>query len=136
MASTGFINGTMVGLYIEGVMVSFSTNCAIDDSMDTREVTNKQSGGNMEVREAKKSTTGSGDFIHAPDAAVGYEELRGYWYNRTMITVRESTEVSGDKFIEGEAYITSMSKASPMEDNVTYTVSFQFTGAVPFKTQT
>lgn len=136
MASTGFINGTMIGLYIEGVLTSYSTNCSMDASMETREVTNKQSGGNAEFRESKKTTTYSGDFIHAPDAAVGVEEMYAYLAARTMVTVRMSTEVSGDKFYEGEAYITSINLTAPMEDNVTYTMSLQVTGKNSLKTQT
>lgn len=136
MASTGFINGTIMGLYVEGVLTSFSTNCSMDASMDTREVTNKQSGGNAEFREGKKTTTYSGDFVHAPDAVVGFEELFAYWQNRTMVTVRMSTEVSGDKFYEGEAYITSLNLTAPMEDNITYTMSLQVTASNTLKTQT
>lgn len=136
MASTGFINGTIMGLYVEGVLTSFSTNCSMDASMDTREVTNKQSGGNAEFREGKKTTTYSGDFVHAPDAVVGFEELFAYWQARTMVTVRMSTEVSGDKFYEGEAYITSLNLTAPMEDNITYTMSLQVTASNTLKTQT
>ena len=136
MASTGFINATKFGLYVQGILVSFSTNCSIEKSMDTREVTNKQSGGNAEFRESKKSWSGSGEFVFAPDATYTYEDLYALWNARTMITARWSTEVSGDKFYTGSAYITGLSMTAPVEDNMSYSVSLQGTGAITEATQT
>jgi predicted secreted protein len=136
MASTGFINGTILGLYIDGVLVSYSTNFSIDESMDTREVTNKQSGGYAEFRESKLNATGSGDFIFAPDATLGYHDLVTKMQARTAVEARFSSEVSGDKYREGNAYITNITQNAPMEDNVTYNISLQITGKLNTPSQT
>jgi predicted secreted protein len=136
MASTGFVNGTTLGIYVGGVLVSYSTNFSQDETMDTREVTNKESGGYAEFRESKITASGSGDFIFAPDAPVGYHEMKAYLQARTAVAVRLSSEVSGDKYESGSAYITNITRNAPMEDNVTYTISLQFTGKLEVVTKT
>ena len=128
MASTGFVNATKFGVYINGTLINYSTNCSVETSMDTREVTNKESGGNAEFRESKKSWTASGEFIFAPDATYNFEDLFTLWQARTMITVRYSTEVSGDYYYQGSAYITGLPMSAPVEDNMTFTMSLQGTG--------
>jgi predicted secreted protein len=130
MPNTGFVNATKFGVYIGGTLVNYSTNCSLEISMDTREVTNKESGGNAEFRESKKSWSGSGEFIFAPDATYGFEDLFALWQARTMVTVRFSTETVGDKYYQGSAYITSLPATFPVEDNVTFTMSLQGTGAL------
>ena len=131
-----FINATEFGIYIDSTLVSFSTNCSLEVSMDTREITNKESEGNAEFRESKKSWIGSGEFIFNSAAPMGYSALFDAWQDRDQVTVRFSTETSQAKYYDGKAYITSMPLSAPMEDNMTFTVSLQGTGKLAEKTKT
>lgn len=128
MPTTEFTNATEFGIYIDSTLVSYSTNCSLEISMDTREVTNKESEGNAEFRESKKSWTGSGEFIFSPDATNGFEDMFDAWEDRDQVTVRFSTETSGDYYYHGSAYITGLPLSAPLEDNMTFTVSLQGTG--------
>jgi len=136
MASTDFVNATKFGVYLDGVLVSYSTNCSLEVSMDTREVTNKESAGNAEFRESKKSWSGSGEFIFNADATFAYSDLFEAWEDRTMVTVRFSTEVNGDEYFQGSAYITGLPLNAPMEDNMSFTMSLQGTGKLTKATVT
>jgi cytochrome c oxidase assembly protein Cox11 len=54
------------------------------------------------------------------------------WSARTALTVKFSTEVSGDYYWEASAYVTSLEVNSGMEDNVSYSATFELTGAITF----
>lgn len=135
MAAVEYTNATEFGVYLDGVLVSYSTNASVEVSMDTREVTNKESGGNAEFREAKKSWTISGEFIFSPDATLGYDDLYDALQSREMVTIRFSPEKSGMSYFEGEGYITGLPMNAPVEDNVTFTMSLQGSGAFTRKTK-
>ena len=49
-------------------------------------------------------------------------------------TVKFSTEVSGDHYWSASAYVTSLELSSGMEDNVTYSATFELTGAITYTT--
>jgi predicted secreted protein len=130
MASTDYSNGTLVGLYIGGTLISYGTSHDMEFSMSPREASNKDSNGWSEVREGQKSWTMSGEFIFAEDASYGFSDLFTLAAARTKITVKMSTEVAGDKAYNGDAYITSVSKSSPNENTETFSLSLQGTGAI------
>ena len=128
MASTGYMNGTDVVLYVGGTAVTYATGVDIDYSMDTREVTNKDSGGHSEFRESKLNWTASSEFWFAEDASYTYSDLFTLMQTRALVTIRISTEVSGDIYYEGQALITSLPKSAPVEDNVSFNMSLQGSG--------
>jgi predicted secreted protein len=49
---------------------------------------------------------------------------------RTAITLYFSTLITGDKKYAGSALITSLKKTFPSEENVTFEMSFEGTGAL------
>lgn len=129
-AKTGFTNASDLALYVDGTMVSFSTNSSFDRSMETREVTNKESGGNAEFRESKLSWTASGEHILAMDATQGFTQLETLMLTRGQVTLRAAFDESPNKFWEGKAYITALNMVAPVEGNITFTVNLQGTGAL------
>lgn len=129
-AKTGFTNASDLALYIDGTMVSFSTNSSFDRGMETREVTNKESGGNAEFRESKLSWAASGEHILAMDAPQGFTQLETLMLTRGQVTLRVAFDESPNKFWEGKAYITALNMAAPVEGNITFTVNLQGTGAL------
>jgi len=130
MPSTGYQNGTDIGLYIGGTLIAYGTSTDFDVSMSAREASNKDSNGWAEKREGQLSWTASGEFIFAEDAAYGFEDLFDSMVARTLLTVKVSTETAGDKAYSGSAYITSLSKSAPNEDTSTYSLSLEGTGAL------
>lgn len=130
MPSTGYQNGTDIGLYIDGTLISYGTSHDFEVTMETRDASNKDSAGWAEKREGQRSWTASGEFIFAEDAAYSFDDLFTLVNARTQITVKISTEVAGDLAYSGSAYLTSLSKSAPNEDTVSFSASFEGTGAL------
>lgn len=134
MATTGIMNGTLLGVYSGSTLIAHATEGSISLSMDTRDVTTKDSSGTRELLEATKSGTISVSALYAEDATYGVDDLMGAWSGRSQITVKFSTEVSGDHYWSATAYVTSLEVNSAMEDNVSYSATFELTGAITYST--
>jgi predicted secreted protein len=102
--------------------------------MDTRDATTKGSSGSRDLLEATKSGTISVSALYADDAAYGVSDLMTAWSARTTLAVKFSTEVSGDSYWSADAYITSLEVNAGMEDNVTYSATFELTGTITYTT--
>ena len=72
--------------------------------------------------------------MYADDAAYGVNDLMTVFSNRTSVTVKFSTEVSGDDYWSATAYLTSLEVSAGMEDSATFSASFEITGAITFST--
>lgn len=134
MATTGIMNGTLLGVYAGSTLIAHATEGSISLSMDTRDATTKGSGGSRDLLEATKSGTISVSALYADDAAYGVSDLMTAWSGRTTLTVKFSTEVSGDSFWSADAYVTSIEVNAGMEDNVTYSATFELTGTITYTT--
>jgi predicted secreted protein len=130
MATTGVINGTLLGVYVSGTLIAKSTNCTLNIVHNTRNSTSKDSGGWEEALGAMRSWTASGDFLDAEDAAYRFDDLFALIGSRAPVTLKISSEVSGDKYYTGSAILTSLDREAPMEDNVSGAYSFKGTGAL------
>ena len=128
MASTGVMNGTLIGLYIDGVKVAKSTSCKIGLARATRNTTNKDSGSWQEVEYGLGSGSLSGDFLDAEDSAFNYSDLFNILLNKTKVTAKWSSEVSGDKYYQALCLLTKVDKDAPMEENVSGSYELQITG--------
>ena len=134
MATTGIMNGTLLGVYVGSTLIAHATEGSISLSMDTRDATTKDSSGSRALLEATKSGTISVSALYAEDATYGVDDLMTAWSGRTQLTVKFSTEVSGDHYWSAAAYVTSLEVSSGMEDNVTYSATFELTGAITYST--
>ena len=134
MATTGIMNGTLLGVYVGSTLIAHATEGSISLSMDTRDATTKDSSGSRDLLEATKSGTISVSALYAEDATYGIDDLMTAWSGRTQLTVKFSTEVSGDHYWSAAAYVTSLEVSSGMEDNVTYSATFELTGAITYST--
>lgn len=128
------MNGTLLGVYVGSTLVAHATEGSISLSMDTRDATTKGSGGSRDLLEATKSGTISVSALYADDAAYGVTDLMGAWSSRSILAVKFSTEVSGDSYWSADAYITSLEVNAGMEDNVTYSATFELTGTITYST--
>jgi hypothetical protein len=130
MATTGVINGTLVGIYVGGTLIAKSTSCSIELGMSPRNTTSKDSGGWEEALGGLRNWKLSGDFLDAEDAAYRFDDLFALIASRTPVTIKMSTEVTGDKYYQGTALLDSLSREAPMEENVSGAYSFKGSGAL------
>jgi predicted secreted protein len=129
MASTGIYNGTLIGIYVGGTLIAKSTSCSLEITQATRNTTTKDSNRWEEALSGSRSWNVSGDFLDAEDAAYRFDDLFAL-LNGTPVTVRMSSEVSGDKYYTGSAILTTLSREAPMEENVSGAYAFKGTGAL------
>jgi TP901-1 family phage major tail protein len=138
MATTGVVNSTLFAIYLlESATyekVANLTDASFSFSHEPRDITTKDSGGYRELLEGLRSWSASGSGLVQYDTGSGeqgYAELYAASKDRTLVTCRFMTNVTGDTYYQGTAYVTSVEKTSPgAEDNVTFTISLEGTGAI------
>ena len=134
------INGTELivsyGTAGSEVALAFSTSASLSFGMDTRDISNKSSDGWRELLEAQRnwsvSTEGLMAFNTSAGAAVvGFDDLFTEIVARTSFSVvlkTQTTPVTNDYYWSGVCYLTSLELTAPLEDNSTWTASFEGTG--------
>ena len=96
--------------------------------MNTRDATTKDSAGWRDLLEAALEWSMNGDGLVAFDATYGFDDLFEVIVARTAVTIKLSTEQSGDTYFQGSAFLTSLDKDAPAEDNVSMSFAFEGTG--------
>ncbi len=140
MATNNVINGTLAVIKTgtsngDATTIALSTSASLSFSMETRDISNKGSAGWRELLEAQKSWSVSCEGVYAmKDAAGGtiknYEDFFDLMVARTPLYIEINTDVTGDEYYGGQCYITSLEQTAPMEDNMTYSMSFEGTAAL------
>ena len=132
MATTNVINGTNIGIYIGGTKVNHADSASISLSHSLRDITSKDSAGWSESLEGLREWSLEGSGFFALDATYGFTELEGVLTARAAVTVRFSTETSGDEYFEGTAFLTELSADAAVEDSTTFSMSFTGTAGLNY----
>ena len=130
MPTTGPINGTLYKITVAGTEIDSLTSNSVSFSTETRDVTTKDSGGNREILATVRSASFSAEGIVALDDTYAVEQLSTAERAGTAVAVVFTTGVTGDVQWSQSAIITSLEIDAPMEDNVTFSISMEGTGAV------
>ena len=136
MATTGIINGTDFGVYVGGTKIAHATSASISSSMSVRDATSKDSAGNSESLEGMMEWSVEGEGLFALDAAYGYVDLHTVLRTRAVVTIRWSSEVSGNEYHEGQAFLVDLSADAGLEESMTFSFSFTGTGPLNLKALT
>lgn len=136
-ASTAIMNATdvLIQFSTDGTTydeVGRMTNASLSISMETRDTSTKDSAGWRELLEGQKSWSLSGDglVVYSLTGADGFSDLYGYLNGRTNLYVKFGSVASGEKVYSGRGFITSLDQEAGMEDNTTFSFSFEGTGAL------
>ena len=132
MSTAGVMNGSLMGVYIGSTLIAHSTEGSISLSMDTRDISSKDSAGARALLEGMKSGSISVSALYSEDGAYGADELYTAMAARTPLAVKFSTEVSGDHFWSASSYLTSLEVSASTEDNMTFSAQFELTGAITY----
>ena len=109
------------------------TSASLSVSMETRDVTTKESSGFAEHLEGLKSFTLSGDGLVTYSISGDFDtpdDLYTLLNNRTKVKLKFGSTTSGEIDYTGDAFLTSYEQEAGVEENVTYSFSFQGTGAL------
>jgi predicted secreted protein len=149
MPTTGIINGTQFGVYVNDgswKLIGFSTSCNISISQETRSTTT-QATGLWNTR-----TIGSKDWEVSCDSLISMEDVaaKKQWYQIFESYLDESNAAgyiptfqlrfmtdgnTGDKFLYGDAILSSLSIDAPQEQSSTMSVTFIAAGKLNLGTQ-
>ena len=130
------INATSLLLYSGANAIALSKNHTLSVNGESIDVTTKDSAGWKEILPGLKSWTVSCEGMVAFDSAYNYEYLLDALRNRTLLSVKLQTGTVGDERLLGDVYVTSIELSAPLEDGLSFTASFEGTGALTHETIT
>jgi predicted secreted protein len=105
--------------------------------MATRDISTKDSSGWMEVLEGQKSWTLSGEglVVYNDAGKATPDDIYGHLSSRTVIYIEFGSEATDEKYYSGTGYFTEFSTDAGVEDNATFSFSFQGTSTLTQGTQ-
>lgn len=123
-------NGTAVILYADYYPFAYGKTNSLTLSRAAIDVSNKGSNGWKETIYGQGS--GSFDFegIFVEAASWGYIEAYNAMVNKTVLTIKMSSDHIGDKYYQGTCLITSLKNTAPMEDAQTWAATFELVGEI------
>jgi TP901-1 family phage major tail protein len=136
MATAGVINSRLLRVYTGAspIAVACATDAQFSVSTELRDATCKDTGGWRDILPGLKSGQITTSGLYKDDDAPadgGFVDLYDDWAGNTSVTVRFSTEVTGDTYWEASAYITSLElSSSGVDENVTYSATFEIAGTI------
>lgn len=131
MSTSGIINGTLLGVYIDGTLIASAKTCKFSVSHEVRDTTTKDDAGWKTNKEGGRSWKVETDgLVNASSSSGSFSTLFGLFTNRTEVTVSFQTAVSGDKHYRGRGHITALDQSADNQSSVSFTASFEGTGVL------
>lgn len=133
MAVNDIINGTDLRIYYAGNAIGESTSCTLSVSRETREILTKDSpsSGWRSVSPGRKSATLTVEALYSETSAnVQPDALFDALDGGTVLNLTLTENTSTYNFYSFSAYCTSFEVNAPVEDNVSYSCTFEVSGAV------
>ena len=126
--TTTKLNGTVLKLYVDTVLLGYVTEESFDISANIIETSNKDSAKFSEFIAGRTTSTMSFSAMHQFDAAEGYKELFADITAGTAVSIVVSNENAGDYEWTASCLVSSLSISFPDDDVVSYDGEFQVTG--------
>jgi len=130
MASLGKLSGTLWKITVAGTAINGLTTTSASFTMETRDTTTKDSAGWREFLGTVKTSAFTAEGLVALDATYGLDELYIAYDTGTPVAIIYTTAESGDIQFSQSAIITQLDSAAADNDNTTFSLSLQGTGAV------
>jgi predicted secreted protein len=126
------LNGTVFLLSIGGTVLPDQTEGSISISMETRDITTKDSSGYRELLEGVRSGSISVSGLVDDDGAGGAgSDLFAVLDGRSSVAIVFGFDGASDDYnYTCSAFCTSLEVSAATEDNVTYSATFEITGAI------
>ena len=131
-ASTSVMNSTDVVIKVGSEIVGKMTSASLSVSMATRDTSTKQSAGWMEVLEGQKSWTLSGEglVVYNNTGKTTPDEIYTYLSTRAAVAIEFGSETTDESYYSGSGFFTEFTTDAGVEDNATFSFSFQGTGVL------
>jgi TP901-1 family phage major tail protein len=123
-------NGTVYLVSIAGTALPDQTEGSISLSMETRDITTKDSSGFRELLESTRSGSISVSGL-VDDTTSAVTTLMTHFAARSSFAVKFGVEGTHDDVFEcSTAFVTSIETSAGTEDNVTYSATIELSGAI------
>ena len=131
MATAGTVKGNLVGIYISDnatptpafTLIACGTNASLNITNEMIETVCKDNDGARSVLPGQQSVNMTIEGLTAYDNH-GRTELFAAAKNKTQLTLKYGSGVSGDPFVQVDAFITSFEETAPLNDSTSFNVSF------------
>jgi hypothetical protein len=128
MATTGTVKGNLVGVYIDDGasgydLIACATNASLNITNDMIETVCKDNDGARSVLPGQQSVSISIERLTAYNN-VGRTQLFASVKDKTLLTLQYGSGVSGDPYVQVDAYISSFEETAPLNDSTSFSVSF------------
>jgi len=128
------LNGTLIKLYDGSTPIALLTSSDLALEREMLDVTNKDSNNWKQVMAGVRSFSFSGELFNDPAETYNLEDLYTKWEAGTEITMKLSSEITGQKKFTGTVLINNIAVATPANQPSTVTVEFTGSGALVMAT--
>lgn len=131
--TTGIINGTMLGVYLNDKLIALGKKHTIKISRATRDTGSKDSGQWEESAAGKASWEVTGEHLEAftvDTSKASSDDILSSIIAGTLLTIKYSTNVTGDRQFSGSVIVTEWSQDASDGENTTYSYTLKGTGAL------
>tara|TARA_E500000305_G_C3918744_1_gene187042 strand:- start:105 stop:503 length:399 start_codon:yes stop_codon:yes gene_type:complete len=122
-------NGTIYIVSIAGTSMPDQTEGSISLSMETRDITTKDSTGFRELLEGLRSGSISVSGL-VDDTSNAVTTLMTHFTARSSFTISFGVDGTHDDLFGATAFCTSIETSAGTEDNVSYSATFELSGAI------
>ena len=123
-------NGTQLGVYIGGTIIAAAQDVSLSLSMETIDVTTKDSAGFRELlaglRSGSMSCNGLIDYASSNKDTL---DLWSAFANRSSLTLTFQESTSSTTF-SASGFLTSLEQSGGTEDTATFSATFELTGTI------
>jgi len=132
MATTGTVKGNLVGVYIQDAdgsgdtnfdLIACGTNASLNITNEMIETVCKDNDGARSVLPGQQSISITVEGLTAYDN-VGREHLFDAVKDKSELTLQYGSGVTGDPYVQVDAYITSFEESAPLNDSTSFTANF------------
>ena len=136
-ASTSVMNSTDVVIKVGSELVGKMTSASLSVTMATRDISTKDSAGWMEVLEGQKSWTLSGEglVVYNQAGKTTPDEIYTLLSSRGVVAIEFGSATTDETYYSGSGFFTEFSTDAGVEDNATFSFSFQGTSTLTQGTQ-
>ena len=131
MATSGPINGTKFGVYLDNNLIGYGTSASVNITHSPRSTTNNNSGGYTTRMAGVIDWEMSCDYLMSMDGMPQnkyYQLFNTYLNSRAILVVKFQSTTSGDVGFQGNALVSELSISAPMEETSTVSVSLVAAG--------
>lgn len=115
-------------IWVSPNKIAEMTSWSLELSVDTIDTTNFDSNDWGEFLMSFKSWTVSAEGNYKPDDTQGQGALISAYLNSTPVTLL--LKVTDNIYFTGQAYVTSLSIETPVDDRITFSAELQGTGPI------